>query len=324
MVYRTIVAAALAALTVFMGGLAPAMASEFPNRPVTLIVPFPPGGPNDIVARAVAHAAAKNLGQPVVIENKPGGSGMIGPVSMARQSKPDGYTLSTMNAPVYRLPLLQKVNWDPFTDFTYIINISSYVFAVVTGANSQFKTWQDVVEFAKRNPGVVTYASTGTGGANHLGMERIAQAAGIELTHVPYKGASEVLNAVAGGHVMLGAESPTAKPMADAGLLRFLNIWTSTRDKRLPDVPTLKELGYDVVVDSPFGIAGPKGMDPAVVKRLHDAFKVALEDQEVLATLDRLSMAPVYMGTDDYRKSIRERYEVEKEIVQKLGLLYKE
>ena len=135
----------------------------------------------------------------------------------------------------------------------------------------------------RQNPGKVSYATPGAGTSLHIGMEQMAAKEGIKLTHVPFKGASEVNVAVAGNHTTLGASGPSAKPLADAGKVRFLTVWTANRVKLVPDVPTLKEVGLPFVFDSPFGLAGPKGMDPKVVAKLHDAFKKALEDPSVLA-----------------------------------------
>ena len=164
---------------------------------------------------------------------------------------------------------------------------------------NQFKTWKDVVDYAKANPGKVTYASPGAGTSLHIGMEQIAAAAGIQLTHVPFKGGAETNAAVLGGHTTLQADSTGWKPLVDGGKLRLLAIWTGERSKNWPDTPTLKELGYPFVFDSPFGIAGPKGMDPAVVAKLHDAFKKAVEDSGVIATLAKYDMVPRYMDTAD-------------------------
>ena len=183
---------------------------------------------------------------------------------MAATAKPDGYTIAQMPVTVYRLPLMQDTTWKP-EDFTYIIHLTGYVFAHIAAADTPFKTWTDVVDFAKKNPGKVTYGSSGTGGSPHLGTEQVAEKDGIKLTHVPFKGAAELHAAVAGGHVMVGAGGASSKQIVDAGKARFLNVWTAKRQKSFPDVPTLQELGYPFVIDSPFGIAGPKGMDPKVV-----------------------------------------------------------
>jgi tripartite-type tricarboxylate transporter receptor subunit TctC len=299
-----------------------ALAQDFPTRPITLIVPFPAGGPTDLAMRALGEAASKHLGQPVIIENKSGGAGTVGPATMAATGKPDGYTIAQMPVTVYRLPLMQETTWKA-DDFTYIIHLTGYVFAHIAAADTPFKTWKDVVDYAKANPGKVTYGSSGTGGSPHLGTEQVAEKDGIKLTHVPFKGAAELHAAVAGGHVMVGAGGASSKQIVDAGKARFLNVWTAKRQKSFPEVPTLQELGYPFVIDSPFGIAGPKGMEAKVVQKLHDAFKKAIEDPEVVKVLDRFEMVPNYKNSADYKLAVDEQIKLEKALLGRIGLLKK-
>lgn len=136
-----------------------AVAQDYPTKPITLIVPWPAGGSTDIVLRVMAEVASKDLGQPIIVDNKAGGGGIVGPATMAASAKPDGYTISQIAIPVLRLPLMQDMSWDASKDFTYILNLTGYTFGVTTNAESQFKTWKDVVEFAKANPGKVTYGT---------------------------------------------------------------------------------------------------------------------------------------------------------------------
>lgn len=296
-----------------------ACAQDYPTKPITLIVPWPAGGPTDVTMRAMAESASKYLGQPIVIENKAGGSGTVGPATMAATAKPDGYTLVQMPITVYRLPMMQQTTWKA-DDFTYISHLTGYVFAMFAAADTPFHKWEDVVEYAKKNPGKVTYGSTGTGGSLHLGTEMIAEKAGIKLVHVPFKGAAEVNAAVAGGHVMLGSSGTSVKPLVDAGKARFLNVWTAKRVSFLPDIPTLQELGYPYVIDSPWGLAGPKGMDPKVVAKIDEAFRKALAEPAVVETLARFDMVPNYMGPADYAKSVADQIKLEEALLKRLGL----
>jgi tripartite-type tricarboxylate transporter receptor subunit TctC len=318
--FRSVAMAVVAAtgLTLPLG----AVAQDFPTKPITLIVPFPAGGPTDLAMRALGEAASKHLGQPVLIDNKAGGAGTVGPATMAATAKADGYTISQMPVTVYRLPLMQDTTWKA-EDFTYIIHLTGYVFAHIAAADTPFKTWADVVDYAKKNPGKVTYGSSGTGGSPHLGTEQVAEKDGIKLIHVPFKGAAELHAAVAGGHVMVGAGGASSKQIVDAGKARFLNVWTASRQKSFPEVPTLQELGYPFVIDSPFGIAGPKGMDPKVVAKLHDAFKKAVEDPEVLKILDRFEMVPNYKNSADYKLAVDEQIKLERALLGRIGLLKK-
>lgn len=270
--------------------------------------------------RVLAETTSKYLGQPVVIENKAGGSGTVGGATMAATAKPDGYTVSQIPITIFRLPYMMKVTWDPLKDFTYIIHLTGYTFGVVVKADSPWKTWNEFIAYAKSNPAKVTYATPGAGTTLHITMETIAMRQGIKWIQVPMKGGGETTPAVLGGHVTATADSTGWAPQVDAGHLRLLVTWGNQRTKKWPDVPTLKELGFGIVSNSPFGIAGPKGMDPKVVKILHDAFKKGMEDPAYLKILERLDMEPFYKNTEDYVKYVKEMCEEEKVIVDKLGL----
>jgi tripartite-type tricarboxylate transporter receptor subunit TctC len=296
-----------------------AQAQEYPTKPITLVVPFPAGGATDQLMRALGEAASKHLGQPVIVDNRAGGGGAIGPGTMAITAKPDGYTIAQIPIPVYRLPMMQKTSWS-HEDFSYIIHLTGYTFMLVAGSQTNFKTWQDVIDFAKANPGKVTYGTSGTGGTPHLGTEMIAEKAGIKLTHVPFKGAAEADVALLGGHVMMIVGGTGNKQHVDAGKAFFLNIWTENRAKLAPDTPTLKELGIPYVIDSSFGIAGPKGMDPRIVAKLHDAFKKAMEEPHVVEVMDRHQMVPNYKNTADYTRYIGEQVKFEGDLLKRLGL----
>jgi tripartite-type tricarboxylate transporter receptor subunit TctC len=312
---RTLLASAAA-----LAATGPAFGQSFPTKPVTLIVPWPPGGSTDVSMRAMAEAASKHLGQQIVIDNKPGASGTLGPATMAATAKPDGYTIAQLPISVFRLPYMQKTAFDPVKDFTYIAHLTGYTFGVVVKKDSKYQTFKDLVEAARANPGKVTYATPGAGTSLHITMEQIAAKAGIKWTQVPFKGGAETSAAVLGGHVEATADSTGWGPLVDAGELRLLCTWGEKRTKKWPNVPTLTELGYGIIADSPFGIGGPKGMKPDVVKKLHDAFKVAMEDKAVLATLDKFDMAPRYMDTASYQKFAMETIKEQKELIEKLGL----
>ncbi len=302
-----------------LGPLGLALAQGFPVRPIKLIVAFPAGGPTDITMRSLADNASKILGQPVIIDNKPGAGGTL-PAQQLQTSQPDGYTLAQIPLGVFRLPYTTKINWDPVKDISYVLNVTGYAFGIVVPADSPFKTWADFVAYAKANPGRLTYGSTGTLTSPHLTTELIAQKAGIELQHIPYKGSADLMLAVVSGQVMAAADSTGFAPQVEAGKLRVLNTWGEKRLDKFPNAPTLKELGYDIVQNSPFGIGAPKGTPPDVVKRLHDAFKKAMEEPSYVSALGRYDMLPNYMGTADYSKFAQETFLKEKALVEKLGL----
>lgn len=317
------VGATLAAPAILTGAAAQDAAS-FPSKPITVIMPWTAGSGIDLWHRAMGEAAAKILGQPVIVENKTGGSGTAGPATMAATAKPDGYTVSHIPITMFRFPFMQKVTWDPLKDFSYIIHVSGFLFGVVVRADSPFKTFKDMIEYARANPGKVTYGSPGAGTSLHIGMEQIALREGIKWTHVPFKGGPETHTAVLGGHVMAAAEGAGWWPHVDAGQERVIVLWSETRNPRLPDTPTLKELGYPWVFDSPFGIAGPKGIDPAIIKKLHDAFREAFKDSKAVEIQKRYDYLDRYMDSAAYTRFVAEQVAEQKDVIQKLGLARKE
>ncbi|MBL0090674.1 MAG: tripartite tricarboxylate transporter substrate binding protein [Ideonella sp.] len=305
-----------------LGGLAaPAVlrAQSFPSRPIRYICPWPAGGSTDAVIRALAESAAKILGQTIIVDNKGGAGGMLGANELVN-AKPDGYTLSQLPHGVFRIPHMQKVQFDTLKDFTWIACLTGYTFGFVVPADSPIKSVKDLVAFAKANPGKFTYGSTGVGTSPHLAVEEFAQKAGIQLNHIPFKGNADNMQAVLGGHVMGASDATGWGPHVDAGKLRLLATYGSKRTKRWSSVPTLDELGYQTVSDSPFGVCGPKGMDPAVTRTLHDAFKKTLEDPAVMATFDKFDQTVIYMNTETYTRFARDSFASEKALIDKLGL----
>lgn len=299
-----------------------ARAQAFPARPIRLICPWPAGGSTDAVMRAIAESAAKALGGQMIVENKAGASGMLGPNELVG-AKPDGYTLSQLTIGVARLPHMQKMQFDPLKDFTYIACLTGYTFGIVVRSDSPIKSIKDLVDYAKANPGKFTFGSTGNGTTPHLAVEEFAMKANIKLQHIPFKGNADGMQALLGGHVMSHSDATGWGPHVEAGTCRLLATYGSRRTKRWPNVPTLNELGYDTISDSPFGIGGPAGMDAAVRTKLHDAFKKTLEDPAVLASFEKYDQSVIYMNSEDYAKYIREQFLKEKVIIEKLGLAMK-
>jgi len=256
----------------------------------------------------------------VIVENKPGGSATLGPATMAATAKPDGYTVGQIAIPVFRVPYMQKATFDPVKDFTYIINLGGYTLGAVVKADGPFKAWSDVIAFAKANPSKFTYATIGAATTNAIAMELMARQSGVQFTHIPSKGGGESIAAVLGGHVMMMVESPGWAPQVASGDFRLLLLLNGQRSKKWPQTPTLKELGYTYEFDSPFGLAGPKGMDPAIVKKLHDAFKKAYEDEKVIELFDRFDFVRRYMSTEDYQAFIPKLAADEKAALEKVGL----
>lgn len=312
----TLVGIALAAFAAL------ACAEPFPSKPLTLICPWPAGGTTDTHLRKFAEVAAKYLGQPVVVENKPGGGGMIGPSQMAKLARPDGYTLSQLPITAFRLPHQRAVDWDVLHDFTYIIGITGYSFGIVVRADSPFKTLRELVDYARANPGQLSYASPGTGTSPHLLMEEVAMKAGVKMLHVPFKGFAEGSQALLGGHVMAHSDSTGWGRFVEAGQMRLLVTFGEKRTKW--DAPTAKELGYDIVSYSPYGIVGPRGMEPGLVRTLHDAFRKTLDDPDHLKALAQLDQVYWYRSSEDYAKWAAETLAAERATIERVGLLMKQ
>lgn len=290
---------------------------RFPSRPITLITPWPTGGSSDAVMRAFADAAGRTLGAPVVIDNRPGAGGTLGAAAMVN-SRPDGYTLTQLPLGIYRFPHMQKTVFHPIHDLTHVICLTGYTFGLAARLDTPYRTLREMVAYARAHPGQVNYGHTGTGTTPHLAIEEFAGKAGITLQDIPYKGSAEILQAILGGHIPLMSGTTEFAPHVHAGRLRLLATLGSRRNKAFPDVPTVKESGWDTVSESPFGIGGPKGMDPALVRLFHDAFRKTLDEPRVLETLDKFYMPVIYMGTADYLAYAERTYLAEKATIDRL------
>jgi tripartite-type tricarboxylate transporter receptor subunit TctC len=315
---------ALGGAALALGGVArarPALAQRFPDQPIRMLTPWAPGGTTDTQMRVLCQIAARHLGVPIVVDNKPGAGGIFGAQALARGAEPDGYTLSQMPISVFRYPhTAARPTFDPMSDFTWILQLTGYLFGVVVRAQAPWQNFGELLAHAKANPGTVTYGTPGAGTSPHITMERIAGGQGIEWVHVPYRGTSENVQALLGGHIDVAADASGWGELVKDGRLRLLVTWGAERARRFPDAPTLRELGIDIVSLSTSGLAGPKGMDPAVVQVLHDAFKAALEDPEHLALLERYDMSVAYLNSADYAAAARRQHEEEGAMVRRLGL----
>lgn len=298
----------------------PAWAQNFPSRPITLIVPWPAGGATDRHLRTLADIASAHLGQRIVVDNRPGGGGTNGPGAMAMQARPDGYTIAQFPLSMLRIPHMHQTAWHPINDFSFIIGVSGYTFGFVVRGDSPLRSFQDYVEAARREPGKIDYGSTGTGTSPHLLMEALSVAAGIQLNHIPFRGNADLMQAVLGGHVRAGSDATGWDQFVDNGQMRLLLTFGEQRTARWPQVPTAKDLGFNLVAQSPYGLAGPSGMDPAVVQVLHDAFKKAMDDPRHLDVLRQLNQDIWYRNGADYRAWAMETFERDRQLIQRLGL----
>lgn len=296
-------------------------AETFPSRPITVISPLGAGAPQDVIIRAMAKVMSDDLGQPVIVENHPGAALTLGPADMAANAKPDGYTVSAVVSTLVLFPQMHKVAYDPLKDFTYIVQVAGFPIGVTVKSDSPYKSWADLIAYAKAHPGVVTYSSPGAGTNAHLGMELILQQAGVSMTHVPHVGPMPIIQSVLGGFVALQVSGMEWKPQVDKGDMRLLVMLTAKRHPSFPDVPSITELGFPFDAEVPMGFAGPKGMDPVIVKKLHDAFKKASEDPRVSALYQKLDIDYRYANGEDFRKTMEAIGVSMKPVIDKLGLM---
>jgi tripartite-type tricarboxylate transporter receptor subunit TctC len=293
-------------------------AGQFPTRPVEFWIPFPPGGSTDGALRLLLAAAGKELGQQVLPINKPGAGATLAAQVMSQSAAPDGYTVAMVAANIFRMPHLQKTPYDPMKDFSYIIGLTNYRYGIIVRADSKWKTLQDLLDHARANPGKVSYGSVGIGSSGHISMEKLARAAGVQMTFIPYKGSEEIMALLSGDiDVVL---DPGWGQHASAGKVRPLAIVGENRFERFKDVPTLKELGYDITASSQIGVVGPRGMDLKVVKTLHDAFRKAMHDPAYLKALEANDLEEVYLSSEQYTQFAAEQYEREKRTVKQLDI----
>ncbi len=314
---RAILGLALAAAAAACAG--GAAAQTFPSKPLTLICPWPPGGSTDVHLRKFAEIAQKYLGQPIVVENKPGASGTLGPSTMAATARADGYTLAQYPITLIRVAHMQKASWDPLKDFSFVLGLTGYTFGVVVKSNSPFRSFQDLIEYARANPGTMSFGSTGNGTSPHLLMEEVAMKTGVRFLHVPFKGNADSTQALMGGHIMAQSDATGWGRHVDSGAFRLLVTFGEKRTRW--DAPTAKELGIDVVSYSPYGIVGPKGMDAQVVRTLHDAFKKALDDPEHLKLLQQFDQVYWYKSSEQFAQWAAETLKAERATLERVGLL---
>ena len=320
---RRLLQAGAALTTLGLGHALPARAQvAFPSRPVSILCPFPPGSATDAIARAIAVPMAKTLGQQVIIENRAGAAGTVASGVVAQSNTPDGYQIAIAPATLFKVPQLQKVPYDPLKDLTYILNFSGYTFALVVPESSPWKTYEEFAAYAKANPGRINLGTSGAGSTGHAASIKVAQKIGTEITHVPFKGGAEVLQAFVGGHINAVIDGGWAQ-IEKQGKGRVLLAFTEKRVGRLPNVPTALEVGIDHVARSPIGLVGPKGMDPKVVKTIHDAFKAALTDASYQRYLETFDLLDAYLSGEDYYKLAQRMWVDERKILEAVGLISK-
>jgi tripartite-type tricarboxylate transporter receptor subunit TctC len=296
-----------------------AQAAGYPERSITFICPWPAGGTADATMRALCVAAGRHLGQPMVLENRAGASGMLGLKALV-SAKPDGYTVGQIPISVTRFSQLGSVQIDPMKDLTYLARTSGQTFGIAVRAESPWKTLKEFVAQAKAQPGKVSYGTSGLGSAAHVGMEEFAMVAGVQFNAIPYKGGAPALQDLLGGQIDALADSSAWAPHVKSGKLRLLATWGEKRTQEFPEVQTLREQGFDVVVDAPNGVGAPKGLDPAIERRLREAFKAAVESPEFTAACNKIDAPVLYLDGPDYEKYAAAVYRKETQLIERLKL----
>ena len=287
-----------------------ALAQSFPTKPIKLVVPYAAGGPTDSHLRVLAQQASVLLGQAVVVENKPGANGTFGAAELAR-AQADGHTLAVLPASTYREPYLNKVAFDPLK-LTYIIGLTDYTFGIAVKQDAPWQNWNDFVNDARKRPGKISVGAAGPIQTPSIALSELVQTAKIDLNRVPYKGDAEQAADLLGGHIDAGVLSGVASSHIQAGKMRYLVMLTPKRVAQFPQVPTLRELGVDAAIESPYGIAGPEGLAPERVRIIHDAFKIALESPEGRKILDQLNQPVNYRSPEDFAQYAKTAFAREK------------
>jgi putative tricarboxylic transport membrane protein len=282
-------------------------AQGYPTKPINMLITFSPGGSADPSMRLIASKAEKFLGQPFVITNNGGGGGSVA-MAILTKEKPDGYYIAGCSSTsLIRIPQFRTVPYK-HEDFTPIMHFGAPPSCLVVKADSPWKTLKEFVEYAKKNPGKVTYSSMGIGSPMHLAMEYIAKQEGIQWTHVPFPGSGPAFTAFLGGHVTAESGSSESFPHVREGTVRLLGIHHEKRFKSFPDVPTFREMGYDFINESVFMFAAPKGTPPAIINKLDEAFRRAMDDPEFIQAMDKLEIVVGYRNSEDLKKYLDDAY----------------
>jgi tripartite-type tricarboxylate transporter receptor subunit TctC len=303
-----------------------AQAQGYPAKPVTLIVPFPPGGSTDIVGRIAAEALAKELGQPFVVDNRGGAGGAIGAKAIA-EAAPDGYTLGIATVSTHVVNSVVRgaaLGYDPLTDFTYISQIAAVPNVMSIHPSVPARNMGEFISYARRNPGRLNYGTPGSGSLGHLIGETFKYAAKVDMVHVPYKGAAPALNDTLAGQVQVLFDNlPSSLPHIQAGKLRALAVASEKRVPALPDVPTFAEVGLPQVNDpSWFGLVAPVRLPADIAARVHAALVRALKQPETLKRLDAVAATPVGNAPDQFRESVAASIEASRRIAAESGLRF--
>ena len=315
--------ASVVCLMLGLGSISTAHADGFPSKPIRLIVPFAPGGSTDIIARSVGDALGRQLGQPVIVENKAGGGGSIGALEVMRAPK-DGYTIgmATVSTTAANPAINPKIGYDPITDFTAISNIAATPNIIAVNPSFPAKDFKTFMEVLKANPGKYSYSSSGTGGIGHLQTELFKSLTGVYIVHIPYRGAGPALADTVGGQVsMIFDNLPSSLPFIKDGKLVPIVVAAPKRLAQLPNVPTFTEVGLAPVNRMAYyGLLGPAGLPKDVVDKYYAALQKAVTDPAVKKRIEETGSLINVNGPEAFAKEIKAEYTVYKEVVAKQKL----
>ena len=309
-------------LSVALGsGASVALGQSYPNKPIRMIVPFPPGGRSDIIARTSAQKLAEGLGQQVIVDNRPGAGGSVGAEAGAK-APADGYTLTLIAASYTIGPSMYKLSFDAAKDITPIIQLSKGPFLLAVHPSLPVKSAKELIALAKARPGQMSYASSGTGSGVHLASELFLDMAGIKILHVPYKGTAPAVTDTVSGHVqMVWGSMATTLPQVKSGRLRGVGVSTPARVAAAPEIPTISESGlkgYEVVLWH--GLIGPKGLPPPIVSRINGELNTALKSKDMEERLAGDGVVPAGGTPAQFHAEIRKGIETWSAVVKKIGL----
>jgi tripartite-type tricarboxylate transporter receptor subunit TctC len=314
----------LAAGLVFLCPIAPSAAEPgFPSKPIEIVIGYAPGAGTDLGARMIADQSKKFLGQDVVCVNKPGGAGRVA-MTLISKAKPDGYTLSSgTDSSIIMAPNLEEVPYKPLEDFTFLNQFGTLNFGVTVLQDSPFKTFKEMVEFARANPDKLTLGTTGVNSTEHVAFQTLALMENLKIRLVPFAGAAPTMTALLGGHVLAAVPASSGfAPQVKAKTVRLLAVLSETRLEDYPDVPTLKEIGYpELVFQSWYILSGPRNIEKAVARRLEEAFGKAIESPEFIKLAGDLQIyTRKPLSGDELREGILRRNKRNVDIFKKLGI----
>jgi tripartite-type tricarboxylate transporter receptor subunit TctC len=292
--------------------------ARFPSSPINFVCSLPAGSAGDLASRLISKEAEKILGKPIVIVTKAGGAHAIGAATIAK-AKPDGYTIGYVTpSALFTVPFLEKLNYDPVVDLRAIMQYGEIRFGIIARSDAPFKTFKELIEYARKNPNKVTYGTGGTNSIANINIEKIAREEGVRFTHIPFKGGTDYQTALLGGHVMFAAGEVSAQ-MIEAGQIRLLLLFTEQRLPEYPQVPILKDFGYKTSYPSLLAVMGPKGLPSGIFRKLEDAFTVASRQQSVINGLKEMHLSMIYRNSKELTEYIAHHYELYRQLIKEMN-----